>query len=260
MKRSILACACLFIVLVSCEPEKKQDLLAEGIPLEMAEYRTGQVSNVLYQLSFDIPSEKEHLIPSKLKLDLDIHDLSQPLYLDFNADASLLQTLQVNGQEQEIIHQKEHIVISEDVKDGPNTIEITFNAGELSLNRNEDYLYTLLVPDRASTLFPCFDQPNIKARYTVDVVAPADWKVLCGAPLKERKAENDKVHHWFEESDLMSTYLFSLVAGKFESVTENPGIFDMELLYRETDTMKIAYSIPRIFELHQRSIDFLKGL
>lgn len=259
MKRSILACAGLFIVLVSCEPEKKQDILAEGIPLEMAEYRTGQVSNVLYQLSFDIPSEKEHPIPSKLKLDLDIHDLSQPLYLDFNADASLLQTLQVNGQEQEIIHQKEHIVISGDVKDGPNTIEITFNAGELSLNRNEDYLYTLLVPDRASTLFPCFDQPNIKARYTVDVVAPADWKVLCGAPLKESKAENDKVHHWFEESDLMSTYLFSLVAGKFESVTENPGIFDMELLYRETDTMKIAYSIPRIFELHQRSIDFLKG-
>ena len=258
MKRKILACASLFMILASCQPTEKQDLLAGGIPLKMAEYRVDQVSNVTYRLSFDIPSEKENPISSKLTLDLNIHDLSQPLYLDFNADASLLKTLKVNGQEQEIIHEKEHLIISKNLEEGPNTIQITFNAGELSLNRNEDYLYTLLVPDRASTLFPCFDQPNIKARYTVDVIAPADWKVLCGAPLKERKVKNDRSHYTFEESDLMSTYLFSMVAGKFESVTENPGVFDMTLLYRETDSVKVAYSIPRIFELHQRSIDFLK--
>ncbi|MCR9229099.1 MAG: M1 family aminopeptidase [Flavobacteriaceae bacterium] len=258
MKRKILAHVGLFMILVSCEPTEKQVLLAEGIPLKMAEHRVGQVSNVMYRLSFDIPSEKESPIPAKLKLDLDIHDLSQPLYLDFNADAPLLKTLQVNGQEQEIIHQREHIIISENLKEGPNTVQITFNAGELSLNRNEDYLYTLLVPDRASTLFPCFDQPNIKARYTVDVIAPADWMVLCGAPLKEREEKEDKVHYMFEQSDFMSTYLFSVVAGKFKSVTENPGIFDMTLLYRETDSIKIAYSIPKIFDLHQRSIDFLK--
>ena len=44
----------------------------------------------------------------------------------------------------------------------------------------------------------------------------------------------DKVHYTFGKSDPMSTYLFSMVAGKFESVTENPGVFDMTFLYRET--------------------------
>jgi len=174
MKTSILACVSVLIISTSCESIKKEDLLAEGIPLQLAEYRVGQVSNVVYGLSFDIPADKNRLIASKLKLDVDLHDLSQPLYLDFNADASLLKTIRVNGQEQEVVHQQEHIIISKNLEEGSNTIEITFNAGELSLNRNENYLYTLLVPDRASTLFPCFDQPNIKGRYVVEAMAPAD--------------------------------------------------------------------------------------
>lgn len=255
-KRLLQLLGCILII--GCQSNPQVDILAEGIPLKMAEYRESQVSNVVYHLSFDIPPKKEEPIPSNLKLELEINDVSQPLYLDFNADVALLKTIQVNGESQEIDHQKEHIIISKGLKKGSNTIEIAFHAGELSLNRNEDYLYTLLVPDRASTLFPCFDQPNIKAKYVLDITAPSDWKVLSGAPLHERTLEGNRAHYVFEASDPMSTYLFSMVAGKFESVTENPGQFDMTLLYRETDSAKIAYSLPRIFDLHQRSIDFLK--
>lgn len=258
MKKNIAFSICLLVLNAACDTAPKVDLLEEGIPLKMATYRKEQVSDVVYTLSFDIPSEKQDPIPSRLKLDLEINDLSHPLYLDFNAAGSLLKSIGVNGEAQEINHQKEHIIVSENLKKGPNTIEIVFNAGELSLNRNEDFLYTLLVPDRASTLFPCFDQPNIKARYILDVTAPDGWKVLCGAPLLKSTKKGDKVHYSFDESDSMSTYLFSMVAGKFESVTENPGVFDMTLLYRETDSVKIEHSIPIIFDLHQRSIDFLK--
>ncbi len=144
----------LLILGSACDSKTKVDLLGEGIPLNMAEYRKEQVSNVVYTLSFDIPSERQDPIHSKLKLDLEIHELSQPLFLDFNADATLLKNIKVNGEEQAINHQKEHIIVTENLTKGPNTIEIIFDAGELSLNRNEDFLYTLLVPDRASTLFP----------------------------------------------------------------------------------------------------------
>lgn len=258
MKKNIAFSICLLILNAACNTATKVDLLEEGIPLKMAAYRKEQVSDVVYNLSFDIPSKKQDPIHSRLKLDLEINDLSQPLYLDFNAAGSLLKSISVNGETQKINHQKEHIIISENLEEGPNTIEIVFNAGELSLNRNDDFLYTLLVPDRASTLFPCFDQPNIKARYILDVTAPDGWKVLCGAPLVKSTKKGDKVHYSFDGSDAMSTYLFSMVAGKFESVTENPGVFDMTLLYRETDSVKIEHSIPTIFDLHQRSIDFLK--
>src|SRR5690606_3513136 len=111
----------------------------------------------------------------------------------------------------------------------------------------------------ASTLFPCFDQPDIKANYLLEVLAPEDWKVLSASPLEERKLEGERMRHRFAKSDLMSTYLFSLVAGKFDSRRENPGLFNMEFLFRETDTAKIRASLPQIYDLHQRSIDFLKG-
>ncbi|WP_090297353.1 M1 family metallopeptidase [Flagellimonas zhangzhouensis] len=248
------------VLFVSCQNTPDIDLLDVGIPLEMATYRKQQVSDVVYALSFNIPEEIENPISSTLVLDITINDLSQPLYLDFNADAHLLKRLVVNGENQKIVHQKEHLIITENLQKGENHIEIGFNAGELSLNRNQDFLYTLLVPDRASTLFPCFDQPNIKAKYILDVIAPNDWTVITGAPLKVKSNEEEgRVHFQFEESDPMSTYLFSMVAGKFQTVTENPGFFDMTLLYRETDTAKVDYSIPVIYDLHQRSIDFLKG-
>ena len=102
MKTSILACVSVLIISTSCESTKKEDLLAEGIPLQLAEYRVDQMSNVVYGLSFDIPADINRPIASKLKLDVDLQDLSQPLYLDFNAAASLLKTIRVNGQEQEV--------------------------------------------------------------------------------------------------------------------------------------------------------------
>ncbi|KAB5491539.1 MULTISPECIES: M1 family metallopeptidase [Flagellimonas] len=259
MKKTILPFLGVSLFLLACQQPKHIDLLDVGIPLAMAEYRKEQVTDVVYGLSFDIPEDKTQPIPSKLKLDLEIHDLSQPLYLDFNADASLLKQLTINGKQQEIHHEKEHLLISDGLQKGSNTIEILFDAGEQSLNRNEDYLYTLLVPERASTLFPCFDQPNIKAKYVLDVTAPKDWKVLCGATLENRTEQAGKVHYQFAKSDPMSTYLFSMVAGKFESSTENPGIFDMTFLFRESDTAKVRPSLPIVYDLHQRSIDFLQG-
>jgi len=56
-----------------------------------------------------------------------------------------------------------HIVIDRSLlSKSYNRVEVGFRAGDLSLNRNDEYLYTLFVPDRASTAFPCFDQPDIK--------------------------------------------------------------------------------------------------
>ena len=54
------------------------------------------------------------------------------------------------------IIQNEHIVIPAALtRAGENTVDIVFTAGDQSLNRNDEFLYTLLVPDRARTLFPC---------------------------------------------------------------------------------------------------------
>jgi aminopeptidase N len=38
------------------------------------------------------------------------------------------------------------------------------------------YLYTLLVPSDANLLFPCFDQPDLKARFRWRLSAPPGWR------------------------------------------------------------------------------------
>ena len=128
----------------------------------------------------------------------------------------------------------------------------------MSLNRNEDHLYTLLVPDRARTLFPCFDQPDIKATYALEIVAPADWEVLCGSPPEEREEKGVVTKHRFRESDRMSTYLFSFVAGKFDVEHSVDMKRKMNLFHQEKDSAKIRLSTGVIFDLHQRSLDFME--
>ena len=248
-----------FFLLLSCSSKEDTIRLEKGISLELAKYRKQQVSNVVYHLDFDIPTTKTVPIPASLTLTLIIQDLTNDLFLDFNEAKSHLKSVNVNGDKTDINHQKEHIIISKkDLVLGENTIVISFNAGESSLNRNEDFLYTLLVPDRASTLFPCFDQPDIKARYQLTITAPKEWEVLCGAFEESSIEMGDFTKHIFSQTDIMSTYLFSFVAGKFTSVTKNPGAFDMRFLYRENNQEKIEESVDEIFSIHQKAIDFLE--
>ncbi|SFB57671.1 M1 family metallopeptidase [Algoriphagus aquimarinus] len=229
-----------------------------GISFELAQYRKQQVADIHYSLSFNIPSKKSEDIRSHLTLEVEISDLSHPLVLDFHEESSHLLSLRVNGQETEINHKDQHLIIpKEALTKGANTIEIDFLAGELSLNRNEDFLYTLLVPDRASTLFPCFDQPNLKANYTLTITAPKDWEVLAGAPEMASEENGEFVTHRFSKSDLMSTYLFSFVAGKFQKAT-SASEFAQTMLHRETNPEKIAASIPELFTLHQQAKEFLE--
>lgn len=253
-------CLFTFITIGFSQSKQKGNLVLEnGVSEQMAIFRKQQISNVSYGLSFEIPNQKDQDIISHLNLELTVSDLSQPLYLDFKEKSQNIKSVSANGKSIVILHEKGHIVIPvESLISGKNTITISFIAGNLSLNRNDDFLYTLLVPDRASTLFPCFDQPDIKATYKLSLTVPKDWSVLAGADVKEKVEKGDFTGYTFGESDKMSTYLFSFVAGKFKSVTQKPDNLEMTMLYRENNPEKIQVSTDTIFKLHQQSLEFLE--
>lgn len=73
------------------------------------------------------------------------------------------------------------------LKDGRNTIEITFineynqlGNGLVSLNKSdeEQYVYAMTKPFSSHLIYPCFDQPDIKASYKMHILAPENWKVI----------------------------------------------------------------------------------
>ncbi|MCP2026727.1 aminopeptidase N [Flavobacterium sp. HSC-32F16] len=238
--------------------EKENVLLENGVSEQLAHFRKKQISDLQYTLFFEIPNQKAENINSQLFVYLNLSDLSQPLILDFKEKTSHLKTVEANGKKLSVVHENGHIVIPVSaLVSGKNTVSISFIAGNLSLNRNDDFLYTLLVPDRASTLFPCFDQPDIKATYKLRLSVPKDWSVLAGADVNEKLEKGDFTTYTFGESDKMSTYLFSFVAGKFKSATQKPGL-EMTMLYRENSPEKFRVSADTIFNLHQQSLDFLE--
>ena len=253
---------CLFAITAigfSQSKLKESLVLENGVSEQLAHFRKHQITNVSYGLSFEIPKQKDQEINSNLVLDLALSDLSQPLYLDFKEKSQNIKSIEANGKRIAIVHEKGHIVIPPSALIlGKNTVAISFIAGDLSLNRNDDFLYTLLVPDRASTLFPCFDQPDIKATYKLNLTVPKDWSVLAGADVKAKVEKGDFITYTFGESDKMSTYLFSFVAGKFKSLTQKPGNLEMTMLYRENNPEKLQVSTDTIFKLHQQSLDFLE--
>ncbi|RTE52292.1 peptidase M1 [Arenibacter aquaticus] len=262
MTKHLLYLFVLVLTCISCsQASKKSTTLNDtGVPLKMAEYRSQQIQDVVYHLWFNIPKEKELPITSKLVLKANINDLSHPLYLDFKEDLSSIQKIIVDQKTIPITFEKEHIIIpSASLELGTNTIEIEFIAGELSLNRNSDYLYTLLVPDRARTLFPCFDQPNIKAKYNLTIIAPKNWKVLAGASVEKEETNGETTTYQFRETDKMSTYLFSFVAGEFNATLSSSSNNSMNLLYRESNEEKLNASTEAIFKLHQSSSNFLEA-
>jgi aminopeptidase N len=248
------------LIITSCNSSDKKLVLEKGISYELAKYRKKQISDITYNLDFKIPKEKANAIPAKLVVNFNIKDLKNDVYLDFNEESSKLKSVKINTESVEINHQKEHLILDKSkLNIGANKVEILFEAGETSLNRNKDFLYTLLVPDRASTLFPVFDQPDLKAKYNLQITAPKDWKVLAGGSLEKSTNIDGFTQHTFATTDLMSSYLFSFVAGKFSETTQNPDAFDMRLLYRENNEEKIKESVDEIFKIHQNSIDFLEN-
>lgn len=249
----------VFFLVLSCK-EKPIDLeITNGVSKALADQRKKQISEVAYKLNFSIPKEINKTILAEVTINCKLTNIKRPLVLDFNESSSKIKQVIVNSKNIKVKHKKEHLIIDKSyLKKYENTITIFFEAGELSLNRNKEYLYTLLVPDRASTVFPCFDQPDIKANYKLTITAPKNWKVISGALKENKNNKGEFTTHIFKPSDKMSTYLFSFVAGKFSEEIRKEKNLNMRFLYRENNKEKINESLTPIFKTHQQSVSFLE--
>ena len=76
------------------------------------------------------------------------------------------------------------------------------------------YAFTQLEAAEARKLFPCFDEPAMKARFRISVTTGARQRVLSNAPVarSERRAGGRKTV-WFRETPPLSTYLLALAVG-----------------------------------------------
>ncbi len=230
-----------------------------GVSRELAEFRKQTISRVAYDLSLTVPASKADPVRAEEIISFQLRDNQAPVQLDFKGQAGQLHSLTINGQPAAIDYRQEHLVLpAAALRVGHNVVHIGLNAGDLSLNRNPDYLYTLLVPDRARTVVPVFDQPNLKATLTLSLTVPTAWQAVANGLLHDSPRIEEQTTYHFLPSDSISTYLFSFAAGRFTPVRRQVGGRAMNFYHRETDSTKIRLSMPVIFRLHGEALSFLE--
>ena len=81
------------------------------------------------------------------------------------------------------------------------------------------YTYTKFEPAYARTVYANFEQPDLKASFSISVVVPAHWSVLSNEPLGGQAPAGDVSVVWrFSPTPRLSTYLFAVAAGEYEVV------------------------------------------
>ncbi len=236
--------ACVLSGLVACGSAErdKADLCQSGVSIELARFRKAHFSDVRYNLFFSIPESRDEALRGKVELSLRL-DERQPLIVDFRGEPEQVTSVTLNGENISYVVRDEHIVIAADqVTAGENRVAIEFTPADQSLNRRDEFLYTLLVPDRARTIFPCFDQPDMKSLFTLTLEVPSAWRAVANGVITREDSTSvpGRNRISFKETEPLSTYLFSFVAGKLTREVYSRNGRDISIYHRETDPGKVA--------------------
>ncbi len=116
------------------------------------------------------------------------------------------------------------------------------------------YLYTDAEPYDIHRVYPCFDQPDLKGRFTFTVDAPAGWEVASNTQAVERPAEGSAGRWRFDETPLMSTYITCIVAGPYHVVRDRHGDIDLGVWCRRT--LASYLEADEILEVTKQGLDF----
>ncbi len=233
------------LLTAGCQKWDITKIIEPGVSYELADLRKNTITNLNYDLRFEIVENADEDISSEILISFDFKKVDNyPFVLDFKEKAELLHSVELNNEYCDYLFENEHIIVpSRLLLEGRNSIRISFSAGKQSLNRRDNFMYTLLVPDRARTLFPCFDQPDLKASYILTLSVPNSWIAVANSPLNKSvtNADSQTVTHIFQPTEPLSTYLFSFVAGEFEKAEKtNDSGRTIGLYHRETDPYKLS--------------------
>jgi aminopeptidase N len=259
---------------VSCDSTPEVPLEA-GVPRELADIRSATLSGVAYDIRLEIPAARSDTIQGSSIVSFEWNDPEErPVVLDFLDAAARVRTVEVNGQAAEWRGENDHVVVDpERLEAGTrNTVRITYAAGDGSLNRSEEYLYTLFVPDRARYSLPVFDQPNLRASFTLALTVPEGWIAVSNgrtraepprASLSGRDAAGtgtDAGTFLFDPTPPIPTYLFAFAAGRFqvEELVDSVSGLRLRMLHRETDAAKVARNLGAVLDLHRTALSWLE--
>ncbi len=242
-------CLIASCLVAGCQKNTEPHRPAEaGLRVQDAALRSEQLDNISYALGLRLDGESESYA-GHVRVEFDLLRRRAPVTVDFSGGS--ISAMRVNGRPREPHYNGLFITFPATLLEaGRNVIEIEFshpygNNG-IGLDRFRDpedgrvYLHSYLWPYYANRLFPCFDQPDLKAIFTLEVEAPAHWQVISSAAEATVEDRGAKRLWRFPETPRLSTYVFSLHAGPYHAWEGRAGDVDLRLFARHS----VAADVP----------------
>ncbi|MGI8670590.1 MAG: M1 family aminopeptidase, partial [Aridibacter sp.] len=279
--------------------------IEKGVSQTMAKWRAANYSDVRYKLNLTIEKKAPTLKGSieifvkvrgeKLEVKGEntsqLSPLTSHIILDWrkikgHEELSKISNVSVNGKTSKFEESNEHLIFKENIKTGENIIKLDFESPILTsggaitryIDKEDgaEYIYSLFVPSDASTAFPVFDQPDLKAIFQLNVFAPIEWKFISNMNGSSRRRDYDttKLRHIFFETKPISTYLFAFAMGEFAvfdeieyssskkfSILPNGEVTDSsfyKVYVRKSQAEKFKPHAEEVFRLNRESIKYLE--
>jgi aminopeptidase N len=229
--------------------------------------RASRIHHVSYELVLDLAESRE-TYSGRAVIEFRLEPGAGPLFLDFTGT---LGSLRVNGTDLAADHRDHRIWIAPEhlrmhnriVIEYLNSYDATGDGFHAFLDPQDGatYLYSNLEPFSAHRIFPCFDQPDIKATYRLLVTAPEGWHVVSAeAPIQTTYMARGRRMHEFARSATFSTYLFALIAGPYVRLEASHDGVPLGLYGRGSMRAELERSADEIFEITRQGLDYYADL
>jgi aminopeptidase N len=224
-----------------------------GVSRSLAIERAHRLTNLRYQLAFTL---KEHQA-SVSGTEVISFESSSAGDLPIDYRDGTIQSATLNGRS--IPTELQNGQLNLPAVAGQNTLTVAFTSNAApagkAITRYEDkddgseYFYTLFVPMDASMAFPCFDQPDLKARFALEIEHPANWSVIGNT----HAVAVTGTHAQFAETRPISTYLFAFAAGPFAALrSQNPS--EPVIYVRKSQLARAQLEAPEVQQMAARGI------
>ena len=194
------------------------------------------IKPLVYKITLT-PDLESHTFDGKINIALNILEATNCIILHAKDLKIKSVFLDIAGKQiipSEIILDKENeklaLIFSEDLKPVETYLNILYS-GILNDQMSGFYRSTYIVEGEnrmmavtqfedtsARMAFPCFDEPNIKARFKVELIVPKNLDALSNTKIEKVVSNGSSKTVTFEETPIISTYILAFCVGEFECI------------------------------------------
>ncbi len=262
MRPCLVALALLVLAPTPAFSEVPIRVDADDLSQAYAQFRRAQVREVFYELAFAFQKEAS-TFEGTARLHVRLHHADAPLSIDLVADS--LHDVRVNGV---TVNDLTRRVGSFDIPEtylraGQNDITVHYTGAYSQTGQGlchmvdpvdgKEYFYTNLEPYGAHRVFPCFDQPDIKARFSTTVTTPTDWRLIGNEFIVSGKPDNERYTRKLGTTPLLSTYLYFVGGGEYEAWFDTEGNVPLAIFARASLAEHVDHA--RLFEETKAGLD-----